>query len=75
VTDIDRRQDLLVALEQLKTAAAAALTAGEWQILAGLVREQRAVLKELEGLGEGQEASSVDDLRARREKRRQAAGM
>jgi hypothetical protein len=72
VAGIDRRQDLLAALELLKVAASDATP----KELPPLIREQRAVLKELETLDEvDKEASTVDDLRARRAARRTASGL
>lgn len=65
----DRRR----SLEALRASLAAAIESSEPRELASLAKQFREVLAELDELPEGQEASLVDDLTARRAGRRSAS--
>jgi hypothetical protein len=64
--------DPLRALRADRDLLAAAMQVAEPKELAGLSREYRAVLAELERRGVGREESVTDDLAARRANRRAA---
>lgn len=71
MTDIDR----LATLREIAEKLTLELHAEEGKDVAPLARELRATLKEISELSGEREASPVDDLAARREARRKAAGM
>ena len=60
----------LDALTALRHQAAANLLAAEPKEFAGLSREYRAILAELERRGAGREVSELDEVTARRRQRR-----
>ncbi len=62
------------ALTALRREAAANLLAADPKEFAGLSREYRAIVAELERRGAGREESKTDDIAAQRAKRR-AAGV
>jgi hypothetical protein len=69
------RGDRRAALEAIRDKLAAELDDAEGRDAATVAKELRATLAELESLPGGKEASAVDDLSARRAKRRaDAAG-
>lgn len=69
VTSGDRRE----ALEAMRAHLAGLLLGAEPREAAALSRELRRVLDELDRLGAGTKGDSVDDLAARRARRRAAA--
>jgi hypothetical protein len=67
-------QDRRTALESIRDRLAQELEVAEGREVAPIARELRLTIAELEGLPGGREESPVDDLAARRQKRRQASG-
>lgn len=66
--------DRLALLTVSRDTLALTIDTADAKALPALVRELRAVLRELAELGAGQEASTVDDLRDRRARRQAEAG-
>ena len=62
--------DSIEALQALRREAAANLLAAEPNQFAGLSREYRAILAELDRRGVGREVSELDEIAARRRQRR-----
>jgi hypothetical protein len=62
------------ALEGIRDRLAAELEDASGRDVASIARELRLTLAEIDGLPSKREESPVDDLAARRDRRRQAAG-